>query len=321
MILRLILFLTFFSLNCISQSDTIFTSKQTKIPCKILEINETELKYNRAGNSEGPVYVIEKSNVVKYVLSTGYSETFKKNVSPAASQDDYVKPDYTKITSFNGLGIKLQPFGFSFDHLALTLEKVVNKEMNFELEGGYINSSFNPSANAFINRREVSYNGVYIKPGIKALFARDRATLEKNDFHPFNGGYFRLDLAYSDINYRGLTRTANNLLNGNNNTTITVSSDLHTSAYGVFFNFGYQLIIARKFSIDWYAGVGYTGQKFEYSNPDYLKVYGSGFFVRDDISDFNFYHGFLRAPYIGLSFASAFKIGYVISGNDKKIKN
>jgi len=56
-----------------SQSDTLYLKSNTKVPCKIIEIGESEIRYKTPDNLEGPSYLISLSKVYMYVLSNGTS--------------------------------------------------------------------------------------------------------------------------------------------------------------------------------------------------------------------------------------------------------
>lgn len=71
----LIICMIVFTVNCFGQ-DTIITRKGEKILGKVLEVSPKEIKYKKVGNNEGPLYVEEKSVVIKIKYSNGSVDSF-----------------------------------------------------------------------------------------------------------------------------------------------------------------------------------------------------------------------------------------------------
>jgi hypothetical protein len=165
---KLILFsvLMIASILGLAQADTLYTVKGQKIPCKIYEINDLEMRYRLASNLDGPVFVIDKSTIRKYVLANGYTEI----ITP----DELSLDNEHKEILGNREVIKIHPFGFAFNHVSLAYEKVIKVGMNIDAEIGYINSSFSQ----YNNGRTYGFNtpfttGAYIKPGLKFFLGQD----------------------------------------------------------------------------------------------------------------------------------------------------
>jgi len=288
-------------LNGFSQSDTLFTNKQTKIPCKIQEINEFEIKYKQASNPDGPVFVIDKSTVIRYTLANGYSELL--------IPDELLLENEHKEILGNREVIKVHPFGLAFDHVSLAYEKVIKVGMNADIEGGYINSFINGTNNIYSFRsQQITYTGAYIKPGVKFFLGQDFSMKGLKYAHPLKGRYVRLDLAFSFLYYQGLTRVD---YFSQSNQTNTVTTNLNMFAYGGFVNYGRQFILGNILTMDYYVGMGFTGQSYEYTNPAYTQsTYGNYYY--NDINSYYNYHGFLRIPNFGMSFTAGFRIGYIL---------
>lgn len=83
--------------------DQIFKKDNTKIDAKILEINQTEIRYKLFTYQEGPTIVISKSDVAMIIYQNGSHEVF--NTEPAPPQNnapqvisyrDYDRVNYLK---------------------------------------------------------------------------------------------------------------------------------------------------------------------------------------------------------------------------------
>lgn len=105
----------------VQAQDTIFHKNSSIIIGKVIEISADEIKYERAGMSDGPVFVEKKKNIESIHYSNGSKEVFKTTpeiVKAAAIAKENVKPRYvltlTDATKLKG-----------------TLKKEGNKEIIF----------------------------------------------------------------------------------------------------------------------------------------------------------------------------------------------
>ncbi|MBK7182769.1 MAG: hypothetical protein IPH89_07445 [Bacteroidetes bacterium] len=62
--------------------DKIYKLDGTEVLANIKEVNQTEIKYNKFSNTDGPLYTIEKSEVLMIVYANGETEIFAKKTSP-----------------------------------------------------------------------------------------------------------------------------------------------------------------------------------------------------------------------------------------------
>jgi len=158
---------------------------------------------------------------------------------------------------------------------------------------------------------------MYFKPGVKFFLGEDFSVKGLKYAHPLKGRYVKLDLAVSYINFQDLSFQyfSNNNYYGSPQQSQTVYSDMKTVAYGGFVNYGRQFILGNILTLDYYAGVGFTGQSKSYTNPNFFtNPYSNpnnNYYYSDRFSTSN-YHAFLRVPNFGLSFTAGFRIGYII---------
>lgn len=90
-----------FTVNVAFAQDTITKRNAEKIVAKILEIGTTEIKFKKFDNQEGPLYIVNKSEIKMIVYANGMKELFedKEAIKVQPATDDYVvkKPESNKI--------------------------------------------------------------------------------------------------------------------------------------------------------------------------------------------------------------------------------
>jgi hypothetical protein len=302
-----------------SQSDTLFLNKNKKVACKIIEINEIEIKYRVAENLEGPIYIIDKTTVNSYKLSSGFTERFLPD-------ELSLEHEHKEILG-NRQAIKISPFGLAFNHLALSYESVIKVGMNLDIEAGYINSEINQDYTKMFNggnNNSLHNSGMYFKPGIKFFLGEDFSIKGLKYAHPLKGRYVKLDLAVSYINFQDLSMVYYGGYNTGISVTQTVYTNMSTTAYGGFVNYGRQFILGNILTLDYYAGFGFTGQSTTYSNPNFFTNpfpnVPTNYYSINERNYTSNYHGFLRVPSFGLSFTAGFRIGYIIPHKDERKK-
>ncbi|MBA2610864.1 MAG: hypothetical protein H0U95_02765 [Bacteroidetes bacterium] len=313
----------FISTIIFSQADTLFLQKNKKVACKIFEINDSEIKYKMAGNIDGPIYIIDKSTVTKYTLSNGFTELIMPD-------ELSIEHEHKEIIG-NRQVIKISPFGFAFNHISFGYESVIKVGMNLDIQAGYINSEINSDAAKMYSsgmNNSTHHAGFYFKPGVKFFLGEDFSIKGLKYAHPLKGRYIKLDLAVSYINFQDLSLvyySQNNYPYNGVQTIRTVYSNLNTIAYGGFVNYGRQFILGNILTLDYYVGMGFTGQSETYSNPDFFtNPFGTNnqqyYYAGKERNYTSNYYGFLRIPTVGLSFTGGFRIGYIIPSKNLRKK-
>jgi len=313
-----------------SQTDTLFTRKNKVIPCKILEIGELDIKYTLEANSAGPVFVINKSAVLKYCLSTGFREAIVIDERSLENQHESII-NRTKV-------LKIHPFSLANNQISFSYEELINPDIHLEIEAGYINSSltsnpliqnrtFNNDYNTNTNsghlltfdyhNRSVFYSGAYIKPGFKLMVGEDVSAKGLKYAHGLKGRFIRIDLALSWLNYGTIKR-----YQYANNSITTIATNINSFAYGGFLNYGRQFILGNILTVEYFIGIGFTAQSNFFSNPDYIKKDPAKPYLdfEADAKYISNYHGFLRSG-LGLSATAGFRLGYIIPAKKHKHKN
>lgn len=76
--------------------DTLFLSKQRQIVGKVIEVEDSKVKYRKLENLEGPIYSVDKSEILTIHYKNGIRDSFKL----AASENDdksQKKEDFLKL--------------------------------------------------------------------------------------------------------------------------------------------------------------------------------------------------------------------------------
>ena len=80
---------------CSQAQDTLYTVSGQKIPAKVVEINQTEIKYKKTNNLDGPVYVIDKTDVALIEYKNGSKELYGTG-SGSSDNDQQVASNNSK---------------------------------------------------------------------------------------------------------------------------------------------------------------------------------------------------------------------------------
>ncbi len=292
----------------VAQTDTLFSGKKA-IPCKIVEISESEFKYKKAELPDGPTYVIDRAKVTKYTLVGGFSEI-------VVPDEMSVEHEHQEILG-NREVIKIQPFSLALNYISIGYERVIKVGTNLDIEAGYINNAMTTNQSFYsyginsVNDPPFCY-GFYFKPGIKFFLGQDFSVKGLKYAHPLKGRYIRLDLAVSYLNVQEVTRY--NYVSGpyHVSTNGTVSTDITSVAYGGFINYGRQFILGNVLTLDYYLGIGFTFQSNSYSNSQFQTAPLAFYHRSDDAKYISRYGGFARVPDVGISATAGLRIGYII---------
>jgi hypothetical protein len=293
----------------VAQTDTLFSGKKA-IPCKIVEISESEFKYKKAELMDGPTYVIDRSKVTKYTLAGGFSEI-------VVPDEMSVEHEHKEILG-NRSVIKIQPFSLALNYISIGYEKVIRVGTNLDIEAGYMNNAMTTNSN-FYGYGINSYNGTpftygfYFKPGVKFFLGQDFSVKGLKYAHPLKGRYIKLDLAVSYLNIQNVgyyQYNYNNPYPYYYNSGTLVSTDINSIAAGGFINYGRQFILGNVLTLDYYVGFGYTFQTNSYTNSSYMST--QNVYFRGEANSIYRYGAFVRIPGVGISGTAGLRIGYII---------
>lgn len=86
----------------IEECDVIALKNNEEISAKVLEISQTEIKYKKCDNLNGPTFIIPKSNVAKIKFSNGTIEVINSINSKAEESDYYSPASKPEIQPYSG---------------------------------------------------------------------------------------------------------------------------------------------------------------------------------------------------------------------------
>jgi len=136
-ILTLILGLCF--IKSYSQ-DKLFKPDGTKLEVKVLEVTQTEIKYKKWSNQDGPTYTITKNEVMMILYQNGENEVI--NISTTIPNNKTIQ----KENEFGQNMFSINPIHLIFGSITLSYEhfnKKGNCSVKFPVSFGYRYSNFN----------------------------------------------------------------------------------------------------------------------------------------------------------------------------------
>ncbi|MBI2720738.1 MAG: hypothetical protein HYX39_01050 [Bacteroidetes bacterium] len=110
-----------FILKDTSCGDVLTLKKGTEVIVKVLEINETQIKYKRCDNLDGPLIVIHKNDVYSIKYRNGYVEHFERILTPPNSEYPYSDKKEVHPLAWVTLGCTLSILFTSFFGLIAVL--------------------------------------------------------------------------------------------------------------------------------------------------------------------------------------------------------
>ncbi len=306
--LLVILFLSLFALKASAQSDTLVTRKSERIPCKITEIGEDEIKYKKANNLEGPVYSTHKNKLREMIFANGTRELITQD---EMAVDQKSTPELLNETR----AFKVEPFTPFMNHICVGYEQMLKVGTNVEVKLGYIYNGLNTNFNSGIysyNRNRVYGIGGYAKGGIKFMLGQDFVMRGMRYAHPLKGRYVRFDVDFVSVKYSGVSRYLYSPYYSPSNQ--PVSTDITNMSGGIFITYGRQFVLGDILTLDYYVGIGGAVQNTKYSNPAYTQ---NGSYPYRDYNYYYFAH-----TMIGNTFATTFglSIGYIAKGKTKTVE-
>ncbi|MDP1745394.1 MAG: DUF4190 domain-containing protein, partial [Bacteroidota bacterium] len=91
-----------FPVKSIEGCDVIALKNGEEINAKVLEITQTEIKYKRCDNLDGPTFIILKSNATKIKFSNGTTEVINSITAKPEESDYYSPASKPEIQPYSG---------------------------------------------------------------------------------------------------------------------------------------------------------------------------------------------------------------------------
>jgi hypothetical protein len=222
-----------------AQSDTLIYKNKDKVVCKVIEINDTDIRYKKLSNLNGPIYSIDKIKISEIHLSNGEVEIIVPDEMSANQSQEILD---------KRRAIKFEPFGLVGGRVIAGYEKVLKVGINLEVKGGYVNSKI-----GYYGYNNYYKEGVFLKPGIKFLLGTDYYYKGVKYTHPLRGHYIRFDVLFSRFKIHDVEAY---LINPTNGYQVFGRTDQRVIAYGMLINYGRQVILGNIITLDYFIGLG-----------------------------------------------------------------
>ncbi len=311
-----------------AQSDTLFFRNQQKVPAKLYEVSEHEIKYRRTDVIDGPIYTVNVQNLLKIKYQNGTEQLFLPD-------ELSVTQDVTEILKQRS-AYKFHVFDLPTGKISLGYERVIRSGINSDFKFGIFNSNL---LDAFNNRqsydgRNISiYNrygarfsgGTFVKAGAKFIFGQDFVMNGMRKSHLLNGAYVRFDvyasyIKYDDIKYYIHTANYSAPWYGPMNAT-EKTTDGHNYNAGFLVCVGKQHVLANLITLEYYAGMGFNASSYSFTQNDFNEN-GP---INPDGSQYYYYnnsYNVLAAHRLGsyISGTLGFSVGYIHKPKHKQAK-
>lgn len=244
--LALGLFLTILNaLALFGQSDTIYTVEGDQVICKVVNIGDEKIKYERPEISDELTFNISTSRVAKISLKNG------KVIYPNGKSEKKVEKSFDQLP---------QPE----DQLALTDQRknaikvnfsapiFATLELMYERNTGYGNSF--EFGIAFKGKNDISpiYTGVNLRAGYKFLKDPKNYLTQDKYAHILKGSYIKPEVIFSSLS--GYVNQPDN----NDGDVVNPNDNFRQSTAMVFMlSIGNQIVYNNNFVVDIFLGAGY----------------------------------------------------------------
>lgn len=289
--MRKILFIAFACIAGFAYSqDQLFKKDNTKIEAKILEINQTEIKYKLFNYQDGPTIIISKNDVAMIIYQNGTHEVFNSKTATPTENPNYVsqykdynaavkkKLDDERIEKFNELTTTKNVVGLNFlepmnGTFALNyLREFVNNLFNVYVPIGigfaqpYFSQQFVPTYYS----SGTSYSNNYIsdfkfdRKSIEAGIGLHFQTSGKRAVTHFIGPY----IGISQYNGRYNEYINTNTYGYYYSTAQKIEHGFVLNRYQILLDNGFLFRVTKNFNIILIGGVGYRIDDFIANNPN-----------------------------------------------------
>lgn len=302
-----------------AQSDTLYFRNKQKVPVKLYEVSEHEIKYRRTDVIDGPIYTVNVENLHKIKYQNGTEQLF-------IPDELSVTQDVSEIVKQRA-AYKFHVFDLPTGKISLGYERVIRSGINSDFKFGIFNSNL---LDAFSNRQSYDgrntsiYNrygarfsgGTFVKAGAKFLFGQDFVVKGMRKSHLLNGAYVRFDIyasyiKFDDIKYYIHTGQSSGPWYGPMHATEKTTDGYNYNA-GFLLCIGKQHVLANTLTIEYYCGMGFNASSFAFTQSDFKET-GP---VNPDGSQYYYYnnsYNVLAAQRLGsyINGTIGFSVGYI----------
>ncbi|MFA6151429.1 MAG: hypothetical protein WC716_08925 [Chitinophagaceae bacterium] len=289
--------------NSYAQEKLFLKNQKEPIPCKILEINTTEIKY-QPSDADQLTIGVSKNDVEKIIFKSGRTQYFTDPLQDFS----YYKGQKRMIFK---TGLLSPALGFADFYLEKSIKPGKSMEFQLNVIGlgkniTYYNNYLN-SDNLYINQR-----GASVGAGVKMLRMPDFELSNRRLMHILHGsylkpavsmGYYKRDFVIIDpMNYTYSTKNKGIVIG-----LISVSA-------------GKQWILDNTFSLEFYGTVGLGIDNFRSQQSKINKENNGNPYTQDETLPYqNFgYTRFGRGD-VGVSVGGGLKVGYLFNCKKPKV--
>jgi hypothetical protein len=284
--------------------DQLFKKDNSKIEAKILEINQTEIKYKLFNYQDGPTIIISKNDVAMIIYQNGTHEVFNNKTEPVIQTQNNTydtkryeeaekKREDEKLAKFNELVSTknlvcmnlLEPMNgvFSINYLRELGNNLFNIYVPFGV--GFTEPYLNQMFISSYYYGGGTYNNSYItnfkllRKSIDAGIGLHFQTSGKRAVTHFIGPYFGISQYTGEFDEVYYTNSYN--YDPSNN--YTVKHGFVMNRYQILLDNGFLFRASKNFNVILIGGVGYRVDDFLANNPNtytgtqYNYRYNSGF--------------------------------------------
>ncbi|REJ81722.1 MAG: DUF3575 domain-containing protein [Bacteroidetes bacterium] len=223
----------------VSGQDYIIKSNGDSLSVKVLDLKGDKIRFRMFNDNSGTIREVYKNQVSKIIYENGTELKIIYNMYE-------VSPDL--YADLPAVVFKADLFAPLLNHVTFGVEFNVADNTNIEIKGGVIG----PRISTALDKAD----GFLLKAGLKFVWTKDVIRRGLKYSHPFIGKYVKPELVY---NQYLLFETEDS----------GPESRLFLSNYSIQLDFGNQLLIWNRFSIDYFIGLGYAIQT---KSPDKLNA-------------------------------------------------
>lgn len=256
--------------------DTLYLAKG-KIICTVLKISESEVEYKRWDNQTGPIYSVNRSEVIQVVYKNGITEHMNDAVR--------VIPGNQRPVSRHGFKVDL--VAPAFHKFTLGYEYVLNHDIHFEGYASIISSRILPAEKGLYSKQPLT-QGLGLRLGTKLMLSNEPVRSEGIN-GSWGGWYMRIDLLYTRASIKNIVYSPSYSFPYNQRKVGTVDVD----QYGLTFGIGWQMKLDNRICVSFFGGLGYLldntvfKPSFDYNNENYMTYYENSSFRSGNALRFN----------------------------------
>lgn len=278
------------SLTSSVAQDIMITKKNNKkVKVKIIEIGAKEIKYKFYDSQDGPTITVNKNELICVKINGNEENTLYFNDDPMLATN--------KVILDKTQAIKFHFFSPLSGYAAIDYEWMQKPGFNWEVGGGIIGAG---------HQEDYKARGVFLRGGPKFLLGqKEDIVVDDINYkyaHPLKGRYIKIEAFVNAFTETREYQNWNSSFLGNNN---KENITINYQSIGMNLIYGRQYIVGNALTINWYAGIGYSGENRN------IKKYPTNYdaeSINYNPRKFNYNRFDGKSP---LTFTSGLAVGYI----------